>query len=251
MAADNLTTLVGSAAAICTTLSFVPQLVKIRRQGGRDLSDGMLALYLLGLTLWFAYGVRIEAAEVIAANVVAGTLVVAAMIMKHRSGTAAADEGGGTRRRGRTLAQTDCRTALLERVRALRPTSASRWGRMTAHQMLCHLIDCNRMALGELVVTAPKARVPRAFVKWVSLYTPMPWPAGIPTNPELDQDVAGTRPGDFARDTASLEATVERLMSRAGRGGWPSHPDFGVMSEDDWFRWAWLHMDHHLRQFGV
>jgi MtN3 and saliva related transmembrane protein len=86
MAADNVTMLVGSAAAICTTLSFVPQLVKIRRQGGRDLSDGMLVLYLLGLTLWLAYGVRIEAAEVIGANVVAGALVIAAMVMKRRDG---------------------------------------------------------------------------------------------------------------------------------------------------------------------
>jgi hypothetical protein len=59
------------------------------------------------------------------------------------------------------------------------------------------------------------------------------------------------RASDFDRDVAALEATVERLMSRAGQGGWPSHPDFGEMSEDDWFRWAWLHMDHHLRQFGV
>jgi MtN3 and saliva related transmembrane protein len=204
MAADNVTTIVGSAAAMCTTLSFVPQLVKIRRQGGRDLSDGMLMLYLLGLTLWLAYGVRIEAAEVIAANVVAGTLVIAAMIMKRRAATPA-DAGGRTPARARTLAQTDCRTALLERVKSLRPGSARRWGRMTAHQMLCHLIDCNRMALGELVVAAPKARVPRAIVKWVSLYTPMPWPAGIPTNPELDQDVAGTRPSDPA-----LEAVVAR-----------------------------------------
>jgi MtN3 and saliva related transmembrane protein len=89
MAADNVTMIVGSAAAMCTTLSFVPQLVKIRQQGGRDLSDGMLGLYLLGLTLWLAYGIRIDAAEVIAANVVAGTLVIAAMVMKRRFGTSA------------------------------------------------------------------------------------------------------------------------------------------------------------------
>jgi len=91
MTADNLTTIVGSAAAICTTLSFVPQLVKIRQQGGRDLSDGMLMLYLLGLSLWLAYGIRIRAAEVIAANVVAGALVIAALVMKHR-GTASRSE---------------------------------------------------------------------------------------------------------------------------------------------------------------
>jgi MtN3 and saliva related transmembrane protein len=109
MAIDHTTTLIGSAAAICTTLSFVPQLVKIRRQGGRDLSDGMLALYLLGLALWLAYGVRIEAAEVIGANVAAGTLVMAALVMKHGPGISA---GGRARTRAwaRTLADAECRT---------------------------------------------------------------------------------------------------------------------------------------------
>ena len=194
MAFDNVTTLVGGAAAICTTLSFVPQLVKIRRQGGRDLSDSMLALYLLGLTLWLVYGVRIRAAEVIGANVVAGTLVIAAVVMKHGSATAAA---GRKRARARTLADADCKAEILARIRSLRSDAVRRWGRMSAHQMVCHIIDCHRMALGELDVMATKARVPRAFVKWVSLYTPMPWPAGLPTNPELDQDVNGTRPGNF------------------------------------------------------
>ena len=82
MTMHDTTALIGGAAAMCTTLSFVPQLVKIRRQGGRDLSYGMLLLYLLGLALWLVYGIRIEAIEVIAANVVAGTLVLTAMAMK-------------------------------------------------------------------------------------------------------------------------------------------------------------------------
>jgi uncharacterized protein with PQ loop repeat len=246
MAFDNVTTLVGGAAAICTTLSFVPQLVKIRRQGGRDLSDSMLALYLLGLTLWLVYGVRIRAAEVIAANVVAGTLVIAAVVMKHGAATAA----GRRRARARTLADAECRAEILARLRSLRPESVRRWGRMTAPQMVCHLVDSHRMALGELDVRETQARVPRAFVKWVSLYTPMPWPAGLPTNPELDQDVDGTRPGDFAADRAALAATVEQLTSRAGRE-WPRHPDFGPMSEGDWLRWGYRHIDHHLRQFGA
>jgi len=31
-------------------------------------------------------------------------------------------------------------------------------------------------------------------------------------------------------------------------GRW--HPIFGPMSRSDWLRWAYLHMDHHLRQFN-
>jgi uncharacterized protein with PQ loop repeat len=250
VAIDNVTRIIGSAAAICTTLSFVPQLVKIRRQGGRDLSDSMLGLYLLGLALWLVYGVRIGAVEVIGANVVAGTLVIAAVVMKHGPGRSVA---GRARRRARagTLADTDCRTEVLRRVKALRSDSARQWGRMTAHQMVCHLIDCNRMALGEVVVSAPPARLPPSLVKWVSLYTPLPWPAGLPTNPELDQEVSGMRPSEFAGDVAALEATVERLTSRADSGDWPRHPDFGAMSAGDWLRWGYRHMDHHLCQFGL
>ena len=83
----SVNTSIGLAAAACTTASFIPQLVKLHRQGGRDLSYGMLLLYMLGLVLWLTYGLRIRAAEIILANIVAGTLVSAAVIMKHRSDT--------------------------------------------------------------------------------------------------------------------------------------------------------------------
>ena len=81
----NVNTGIGLAAAACTTASFVPQLVKLHRQGGRDLSYGMLWLYMLGVMLWLTYGLRIRAAEIILANIVAGTLVSAAVVMKRRS----------------------------------------------------------------------------------------------------------------------------------------------------------------------
>ena len=84
MSADTFTSVLGTAAAACTTSSFVPQLLKIRRQGGRDLSYSMLYLYLLGLTLWLLYGLQIAALEVVGANVAGGILVIAAIVMKRR-----------------------------------------------------------------------------------------------------------------------------------------------------------------------
>jgi hypothetical protein len=32
---------------------------------------------------------------------------------------------------------------------------------------------------------------------------------------------------------------------------WQVHPLFGGMSDGAWLRWAYLHIDHHLRQFGA
>jgi MtN3 and saliva related transmembrane protein len=81
----SVNTSIGLMAAACTTASFVPQLVKIHKQGGRDLSYGMLTLYMFGVVLWLTYGLRIHAAEIILANIVAGTLVSAALIMKRRA----------------------------------------------------------------------------------------------------------------------------------------------------------------------
>jgi MtN3 and saliva related transmembrane protein len=73
---------VGTIAAICTTVAFIPQILKIRRQGGNDLSYPMLFLYLTGVLLWLFYGLLIHAAAVIWANAVTSLLVAAALVLK-------------------------------------------------------------------------------------------------------------------------------------------------------------------------
>ena len=75
---------IGSIAAICTTVAFVPQLLKIRRSGGRDLSYPMLFLYVTGVALWLVYGLILSAPELIAANAIAVCLVSACLVMKWR-----------------------------------------------------------------------------------------------------------------------------------------------------------------------
>jgi hypothetical protein len=69
--------------------------------------------------------------------------------------------------------------------------------------------------------------------------------------PEVDQAIAGTSPTDFAADVAELEALMMVVATRGSAAVWPTHPFFGRMSEADWLRWGYLHLDHHLRQFGV
>jgi len=78
----SITGLVGTVAAFCTTVAFVPQIVKLRKQGGRGLSYGMLILYLTGVLLWLAYGIRIHAVAMMWANGVAAVLVVISIVLK-------------------------------------------------------------------------------------------------------------------------------------------------------------------------
>ena len=75
----------GYAAAACTTLSFVPQVVRTwRTRSARDLSYGMLAVYALGISLWLAYGVAILSWPLIASNGVTIALVIALLALKIR-----------------------------------------------------------------------------------------------------------------------------------------------------------------------
>ena len=70
--------------------------------------------------------------------------------------------------------------------------------------------------------------------------------------PELDQQAGGgTSPVEFARDKRELRALLERFTKQPPDFSWGEHPHFGAMSEREWMRLAYLHADHHLRQFGT
>jgi hypothetical protein len=153
----------------------------------------------------------------------------------------------------KTLADPREAADIRRRLGRIRPDSTRRWGRMTAHQMICHLRDAFLIATDPSRTSQLTGIHHRTIVKWIALYVPVRWPAGIVTRPEIDQALgSGSRPADFAADVAALEAAIEAVTSDPdaffhGR----RHPIFGPLSQAAWMRWAYLHMDHHLRQFGI
>jgi 5'(3')-deoxyribonucleotidase/uncharacterized protein with PQ loop repeat len=78
----NWSAVIGTAGGICSAMSFFPQMLKVRRQGGRDLSMAMLTLLLSGAILWFAYGVINHATAIMVTNIAVIGLVSTTMIMK-------------------------------------------------------------------------------------------------------------------------------------------------------------------------
>jgi uncharacterized protein DUF1569 len=143
------------------------------------------------------------------------------------------------------------RENLLQRLRQVRSDSPRRWGKMSAHQMICHLNDSFKMAIGERSLSPASALLPGKLMKWFALYVPLRWPHGVPTMPGMNQDMSGTKPIEFETDVRELEGLVERMTRREKDFRWDCHPVFGTMPERDWLRLGYLHMDHHLRQFGV
>jgi hypothetical protein len=117
---------------------------------------------------------------------------------------------------------------------------------------VCHLGDALLMAMGRKPVSAASGLLQRTLLRWIVLYAPLPWPKGILTRPEIDQLKGGTPPAEFAADVRQLVLLLERFSTgERERVDGQMHPIFGRMSQAAWLRWGYLHMDHHLRQFGV
>jgi len=150
----------------------------------------------------------------------------------------------------KTLARAADLADIIRRLRTVRPEAAAKWGRMSAHQMVCHLADSMRMALNQKTTSTATGPLRRTLIKWIALYVPAPWPAGIQTRPEIDQEDGGTRPLNFGSDMETLESLLRSLTDEQ-LPACATHPIFGPMSRPAWLRWAYLHADHHLRQFGA
>jgi hypothetical protein len=150
----------------------------------------------------------------------------------------------------KTIADPIERAAILSRVRKLTPESRRQWGRMTPHQAVCHMSDSFRSIMGTHPTTSVSTVLSRSVIKWIALEAPMQWPHGVKTRPEVDQEIGGTKPVEFGADVRALEALIAQFAARSG-ADLQAHPMFGRLTTAEWQRWGYLHLDHHLRQFGV
>ena len=128
----------------------------------------------------------------------------------------------------RTLLNDRDQKELLDRLRKVRPDSQRRWGSMSAHQMICHLSDSLRAALGEKQVSSSSTPFKRTIYKWAALWVPLKWPHGIKTRPEMDQQQGGTRPAEFSSDVENLRILFKQFCG--WKGDFVPHAMFGHLS---------------------
>ena len=89
----------------------------------------------------------------------------------------------------KSLQDSAIREDIGQRLRRLSVDSARQWGKMTVSQTVCHLADAYRMAVGDHKVADVSTLWTRTGLKWIVLYAPMPWPKGVRTFPELNQEL--------------------------------------------------------------
>jgi hypothetical protein len=147
----------------------------------------------------------------------------------------------------KTLWDSSARKELAQRLDKLKPDAAPQWGRMSASQMVVHVVDALRMSTGELPIDGMKKRPIRFTpLKQLIIYGP-PFPKSVPTAPEL----LVRQCGDFGTECANLKHMMDTFASIPPTTELPRHPAFGKLSRRAWGALTYKHIDHHFKQFGI
>jgi Protein of unknown function (DUF1569) len=152
----------------------------------------------------------------------------------------------------KTIANDSDYQIIVNRIRKIKIDSHRQWGQMTAHQMICHLCDPLKIALGTKSATDRSSFMLRNVVKSLVLWG-LPTPRGkVKTVPEMNvQKGGGTQPIHFEADVENLLKLLQALKEKKASDSLQSHPAFGAMDYAEWCRLSYVHIDHHLQQFGV
>lgn len=77
----------GLLAGLCTTIAFLPQVIKTwRSRSARDISLGMFLVFTVGVALWLAYGLFVGDLPLVLANGVTFVLAATILALKLRHG---------------------------------------------------------------------------------------------------------------------------------------------------------------------
>lgn len=136
-----------------------------------------------------------------------------------------------------------------KRINALQANAQPRWGSLLGAQMLKHLSAGFAISLGKLDTEDLSTFFTRHIIKNLLLYVLKKMPRNVkapdfytpPSDRSIDQEreILLENMELFLKD---LESHPDRVVR---------HPFFGPMSLRQWSRLQGLHLDHHLKQFGV
>jgi hypothetical protein len=137
-----------------------------------------------------------------------------------------------------------------ERLSRLTAATPRQWGTMDLARALRHLTFTFEMSLGEQVVpdkTIPVVRdlIYLVFFRWFTT-----WPKGRPKGPAY---LCPPAQGEFESERAAVVDRMWRFVDLLERepDRCAVNPGLGPIALTTWSRVHGVHLDHHLRQFGV
>lgn len=135
------------------------------------------------------------------------------------------------------------------RFKSLNVEDMPKWGAMSVTEMFHHCMMANTKILeGELKDHKPTLK--ELVFKNLFLYVLPAFPKNVKGPKMIDPKLVKIQPQDFDVKRIQLLETIELFANRATPIQ-ATHPFFGRLNTKQWGIFSWMHMDHHLRQFGV
>ncbi|WP_293890935.1 DUF1569 domain-containing protein [Flavobacterium sp.] len=137
---------------------------------------------------------------------------------------------------------------IISRINKLSPDSPAQWGKMTVDQMLSHCQAPIDFAMGN---TPMKANfLMRLIGKMIKnkVLGGTEFKKNSPTAPSFIR----TEVYDFEQTKNELIQKIS-IFSDKGKDAikTTNHPFFGELTYDEWSKMHTMHLNHHLKQFGV
>jgi hypothetical protein len=120
---------------------------------------------------------------------------------------------------------------------------------MNAQQMALHVGDACAAVLKQRAFSASLRGGPAGLRRFMLLYLLPRMPRGIKAG--ANPAAAVVEPAAFAGDLERAIGLLQQLATVSPDALVDRHPILGTMTRAHWMRWAFLHTDHHLRQFGL
>ncbi|MFT4112614.1 DUF1569 domain-containing protein [Silvibacterium sp.] len=135
------------------------------------------------------------------------------------------------------------------RIAALTPQSRGHWGTMTVDQGLHHLNLACGHAHGFYTLPDESYLTSRTVFRWILVdwFPEQPQGLRLPTGFKIPHD----QHFDFFDEQAKLILILETAWKKRSAKDWGPHCTFGRMSLREWGKLLQIHIDYHLRQFGV
>ena len=137
---------------------------------------------------------------------------------------------------------------IVSRAAKLNRDTAGKWGTMDVNEMLLHCTLANKFIL-EDESSYRKQSLKQRVIKNIALYVILRFPKGR-KGPDRINAKGKTSPAAFEQHLQEYINTIKRFPTHP-RPFTSIHPGMGYLNNKEWGIAAWMHMDHHLRQFGV
>jgi len=136
------------------------------------------------------------------------------------------------------------------RIEALRADSRRKFGKMSIEQMLKHLRNAHEVAIGDKQMQDESKPIVRDILFFTIARVITTWPGGrikAPDywSPPADYDFEGERKGLLS----AMKRFVDMLDTEPGKIN--THPILGPLTLKKWSQLNGVHINHHMRQFGV